>query len=222
VTVRPDQDVYDFLLKCHPADSECFIDQCTTLFHLLEEYNSHTNLTRITGAAEYWSKHVADSLAISCFFPELRQQEFQMADIGCGAGFPSLILAIAFPQLQITAIDSIGKKTAFVQEAAIKLELTNLKVVTARSKEMTHQPQWQGVFDLITARAVADARTLFRESRAMLKNGGRFIFYKTPVQLEEDLPQVTAAASKHNIVWQTTPVFELPAGGGSRQFLYSQ
>ncbi len=221
MTNAPESSVNVFLQSCCPADGERFIGQCQHLFQLLEEYNRHTNLTRITGAAEFWSKHVADSLSIGLFFPALRTTSLQLADIGCGAGFPSLILAMAYPELQITAIDSIGKKTAFVQEAGQKLGLTNLRVVTARSREMIHQEQWREKFDIITARAVADARTIFRESRNMLKASGQFIFYKTPQQLQEDLPLVVSASLKHQLKWYTTPVFELPSDGGSRQFLYS-
>ncbi|MDD3117969.1 MAG: class I SAM-dependent methyltransferase, partial [Victivallales bacterium] len=138
-----------------------------------------------------------------------------------GAGFPALILALAYPQLQLTAIDSIGKKTAFVREAATQLELTNINVVTGRSREMARRTEWQGRFDLITARAVADARTIFRDSRAMLNPRGRYILYQTPTQAATELPQVAAAATGYGFHWEAAPEFELPEDGGPRQFIWS-
>ena len=222
MSIGPNDAVAAFLAACRPADLDGLIASAAELYRLLEEYNRHTNLTRITDASEFWNKHVADSLAIGRFFPELQTERYAVADIGCGAGFPALILALAYPQLQLTAIDSIGKKTAFVAEAAVKLGLTNLHTVTGRSREMIHQAAWQEKFDLVTARAVADARTIFRESRAMLRPDGGYILYQTPVQAAEELPQVAAASEKYGWHWTASPEFELPDHGGARVFISSR
>ncbi len=215
-------DLDDFASQCGIPDIERFRVQMTELFKLLSEYNDVTNVTRITSEPEFWSKHVADSCSIGLFFPEFAEDMIGLADIGCGAGFPSLVLASAWPNLDITAIDSIGRKTRFVELAAEKLELKNLKVVTARSKELLHLPEWKERFDIVTARAVADARKLYRETRLLLKKEGRFIFYKTPSQVKEDLPQATSASKKFGLEWRVSEEFELPDSGGARQFLYTK
>ncbi len=215
-------DLDDFASQCGIPDIEKFRTQMIELYKLLSEYNDVTNVTRITDEPEFWSKHVADSFAIGRFFPELAESQVTLADIGCGAGFPSLVLAAAWPGLDITAIDSIGRKTRFVELAAEKLGLNNLKVVTARSKELLHLPEWKERFDIVTARAVADARKLFRETRTLVKKEGRFIFYKTPSQVKDDLPQVVSASKQYGCDWLISEEFELPGAGGARQFLYSK
>jgi 16S rRNA (guanine527-N7)-methyltransferase len=214
-------DFKEFALRCRAADPDTLEQRAVELYRLLSAYNAETNLTRISSEQEYWIKHVADSLSAGIYFPELTDRAMDIADVGCGAGFPALILAAAFPLLRITAIDSIGKKTRFVELAARELGLDNVQIVTARSKELIHKQQWQDRFDVVTARAVAEARKLFRETRPLLRSQGRFIFYKTPAQIQQDLPQVAATSDKSGFQWHTTTTFELPDGGGSRQFLFT-
>jgi len=221
ISTIPD-DVVAFCRECQPEDPAAFFSRCERLRQLLEEANRQTNLTSITDADEFWRKHVADSLSIGKFFGPALHQPTTLADIGCGAGFPALILGTAYPQLKITAIDSIGKKTAFVAAAAAALELSNLTVVTARSKELGCKAEWQGRFMLLTARAVADARKLFRENRQLLHPDGQFIFYKTPLQAAGEIGDVSKDSLRFHWCWQTTPVFELPGSSGSRQFLFSE
>lgn len=198
-----------------------FVAKMSRLLELLTEVNTTHNLTRIVSDQEFWIKHVADSIAVLQFFPELADSSVSLLDIGCGAGFPSVPLAAACPGLRITAMDSIGKKTSFVQLAADDLGLDNLQVVTARARELNRKEEWRNRFDFITARAVAPARMLYRETRAMRSKTGRFIFYKTPDQIIEDLPQVSKDSAAHNLTWMTSDIFELPSHSGMRQFLYS-
>jgi 16S rRNA (guanine527-N7)-methyltransferase len=214
-------DITAFCELCGVKDSKRFVALCEQLYDILSEENAKYNLTRIRDENEFWVKHVADSLAIGQFFPELSSESLSLADIGCGGGFPSLIIASAFPLLQITAVDSIAKKTGFVKLAAEKLGLDNLEVFTGRSREMNRKDEWQNRFDIVTARAVADARTIYREARNFPKDNGRFILYKTPEQAEEDFPQVAKASEKYGIKWACTDVFELPENAGKRLFLFS-
>ncbi len=200
------------------ADQDKFKAITGELHAFLCEYNEKVNLTRITAYDDYICKHICDSLLIGAAFPELTEKAISLCDIGCGAGFPSLVLAAAYPRWHITAIDSIGKKTTFVKLAAEKLNLTNIEVVTGRTNELNRRAEWKNRFDIVTARAVATAKTVYTDARNFPKQNGRFILYKTPDQLKEDLPEIKVAAS--NKKWRITPVFELPSNAGSRQFLY--
>jgi 16S rRNA (guanine527-N7)-methyltransferase len=193
----------------------------TSLYDLLIDYNSKVNLTRIQSEDEYWIKHVADSLSIARYFPKLAEQSLELADVGCGAGFPSLVLATAFPNLKVTAIDSIGKKTAFVESAGKALGLQNLEVVNGRSKELNRKDEFIERFDIVTARAVSDLRTLFREAKRFVKPDGQFIFFKTPEQADSELPQISKDTAKNGLNWERTEVFVLPGDSGKRLFVYS-
>lgn len=214
-------DVAAFAVSCHVRDIDHFLLRCTKLFELLTEANSLYNLTRISSPEGFWIKHVADSLAIARYFPELAKTRIHVADIGCGAGFPSLVLASAFPEMLITAIDSTGKKSAFVKMAATQLELKNLRVTHGRAIELNRQPEWQGRFELITARAVAPAMTIYRETNRMLNKNGRWILYKTPEHAMNDLEVMNNETLKYGLQWQLSPEFNLPQESGTRQFLYS-
>ena len=204
-----------FAAECRVADPEHFAQLCGRFFELLTAANAEFNLTRITSREDFEVKHVADSLMAARSFPELAAEALRIADIGCGAGFPSVILAAAFPKLEVTAIDSTQKKIAFVSEAAKTLGLENLHPVAGRAVELARRPEFSGKFDVVTARAVATADKLCREGRRMLVPGGRFIFYKTPGQAEE----LAALAQDRNIRWEATPEFTLPTGAGTRLFL---
>jgi len=214
-------DLNKFCAQCNVPDPADFISKMTRLYDLLVKTNKEVNLTRIQSEEDYWIKHVADSLAVAKYFPQLDNKELALADIGCGAGFPSLVLAAAFNNLRITAIDSIGKKTAFVESAARELNLDNLEVITGRSKELNRKAEYIERFDIVTARAVSDLRTLFKEARKFIKPDGQFIFFKTPEQAEVELPQVSRDTQKYSLRWEQTEVFSLPCDSGKRLFVYS-
>ena len=204
--------------ECSVADFKKFEEKINRLYQILIEYNKNVTLTRITEYEDFLIKHVIDSLIIAKFFPEIATAKLKIADIGCGAGFPSLVLAIAFPALEVNAIDSIAKKTRFVQFAADELGLKNVNVITGRSKEMNFRNEFKFKFDIVTARAVAKADVIYSEAKNFPKRNGRFILYKTPDQLEEDLPAIRKIDKQH--LWKTTEICALPNDSGSRQFLY--
>ena len=205
----------DFARECRVGDPERFVAACDRLFDLLCEVNAHTNLTRITTRSEFEIKHVADSLAIVKILPEMAEKPWRVADVGCGAGFPSLVLGAAFPQLEVTAIDSTHKKVAFVAEAAQKLGLANLTAVAGRAVELSRKPEFQERFDFVTARAVAAVAKLFPECRRMIAPGGRMVFYKTPQQAAE----LDALTGCRGFDWRVSPEFELPENSGARLFI---
>ena len=173
--------------RARVADFAALIEKCRTLYAILTVANQTVNLTRITSEEGFWLKHVADSLLLGAAFPDLVSRPLRVGDIGCGAGFPSLILAMAYPAWRVGAIDSVGKKTAFVASAAAGLGLDNLEVITGRTREMGFKSIYQKRFDLLTARAVGPAPVIYGDARKLLADHGRWIFYKTPEQAAEEL-----------------------------------
>lgn len=209
-------DITDFIKKCGISDVDKLLSKCETLKVLLSEENSKHNLTRITSDFDYWNKHIADSASMGLFFKDRLLAGIKVADIGCGAGFPSIVLAIAFPKIEVTAIDSVGKKAEFVRLIKEKLTLDNLTVVTGRAREL----KFFGKFDIITARAVGEPIKIFRESRTWLSKYGSFVLYQTPsICSEVDL--INRLTCGYEMYWKTTEQFVLP-GGETRIFLYSK
>lgn len=198
-----------------------FMRICLAFHHLLVETNKTTNLTRIVSLDEFWRKQVVDSLMISRYHDRIHQSGTRLLDVGCGAGFPSFILAIAFPDVSITAIDSIGKKTDFVRMAAEKLGI-KMEVVKARARELGRKPDYQKRYDIITAKAVAQAKELFRESRAFLRDDGAFVFYKTPDKAHEEMTEVSKVSSKYDFSWSLSETFTLPESDEQRIFLIGE
>ena len=211
-----DFDLEKFAGSCGVKSPALFAEKCRILHNYLCECNQHVNLTRLTSEEDFYFKHVADSLSIAGVFPEFADEPLKIADIGCGAGFPSLILALAFPHWQITAIDSIGKKINFVRQAAEKLNLTNLNAIQGRAVELNRKAEFQKKFDLVTARAVAPSPKLFRETDKFPVKNGAWIFYKTPGQAAEELPELQ---KMNNIHWEVSSEISLPGDAGTRLFV---
>ncbi|MBE6684117.1 MAG: 16S rRNA (guanine(527)-N(7))-methyltransferase RsmG [Ruminococcaceae bacterium] len=146
---------------------------------LLVETNKHTNLTAITDEKGIILKHFADSAAISRHIP----QGAAVLDVGCGAGFPSVPLAIIRSDLAITSLDSTGKKIDFVLSAKEKLGLENLNAVCARAEEYAALNRES--FDVCTSRAVARLNVLSELCVPFIKVGGLFVAMKSDKGAEE-------------------------------------
>jgi len=214
-------DIEQVCSDCLVPDVKDFLNKIDKLYDVLTETNKSMNLTRIQSHEDFMNKHVADSLLMAAHFPEISTKNYKIADIGCGGGFPSLVLASAFPNLTITPVDSTGKKINYVNFAAGELGLTNLKAFQGRACELNRKKEWQNRFDIITARAVAKSPKLFVEVDRMVKADGRMIFYKTPDQVNDELETLSKISKKFHFKWETTEVYALPGGDGLRQFIYS-
>ena len=202
---------------CQLPEPEEFAKKCEQLRNFLCEVNQTTNLTRITGKEDFDIKHAADSLGLLRCFPQLYLQKLQIADLGCGAGFPSLILALACPHWRITAIDSTGKKVNFVRQAAEHLQLPNLTAIHGRINELNRKNEFKFKFDVVTARAVATSDSLAKDASNFPAKQGAFIFYKTPGQAEEEMPRLTVSCK--NFQWGITESYQLPLEAGTRLFV---
>lgn len=141
--------------------------------YLLEQ-NKLFNLTAIKTPESAALLHFADSLTLSAYLP----QGSKVLDIGSGAGFPAIPLAIARPDLKITALDSTQKRINFIQIAADMLNLTNISTICARAEDVTGS-KFKESFDIVTARAVAAYPMLFELSIPAARVGGKFIAMKS-------------------------------------------
>lgn len=164
---------------------ECFIsDEMIEKFYSLTEYmlaqNAVMNLTAITEPSEVILKHYADSLKVAEYIEEGKS----VIDVGCGAGFPSLPLAIARPDVKITAIDSTDKRIVYVRECASRLALSNLTAVTARAEDAA-SGEMRAKYDYATARAVARLNVLAEYCIPLLKVNGVFLPMKAKSGAEE-------------------------------------
>ena len=147
---------------------------------LLQKWNKVYNLTAIRNAEQMMSHHLLDSLSV---LPYLWTGRW--LDVGCGAGLPGLILAIARPDWSFTLLDSNSKKTSFVQQAAIELGLKNVTVICARVEEL----QANEKFDGIISRAFAETADFVKLTRHLLTEKGRWSAMKgTPEQELKRLP----------------------------------
>ena len=141
----------------------------------LVETNEKFNLTAIKTPDEIILKHFADSAALISRLPETGT----VLDVGCGAGFPSVVLAILCPALSVTALDATEKKVGFVRDAAASLGLLNLTAVAGRAEALAAPDSpYRESFDVVTARAVAALPTLAELCLPFVSVGGVFLAMK--------------------------------------------
>ncbi len=181
----------------------------------LLEYNKHTNLTAIKTREDVYLKHFYDSLTLTKI---IKLESQTLLDVGTGAGFPGLVLAIIFPNLQVTLLDSNNKKTTFLTLCIEKLNLKNVKVIHSRIEEYvkTHREY----FDIVTSRAVAELRILIELNIPALKVGGCFIAMKG--NIEEESWKASNAIKKLNSKVEEIKEFELPFKSGHRSLIKMQ
>ena len=139
----------------------------------LLEYNTHTNLTAIKTIEEVYLKHFYDSMTLSKIAD---LTEGTLLDIGTGAGFPGLVLAIIYPKLQVSLLDSNNKKIKFLEEAVTLLNLKNVKIIYSRAEDYTQKIREQ--YDYVTSRAVAELRILLELNMPALNVNGSFLVMK--------------------------------------------
>lgn len=150
---------------------------------LVKEANEQFNLTRILSEEEMAQGHFYDSL--TPFLKGLIKAGDKVVDIGTGAGFPGVPLALYEPALSLTLIDATEKKVEFVREACRKLGIENVRAVWGRSEELSLLPEYFEAYDVALARAVARLNILLELSAGFVKKGGLFVAYKGADAREE-------------------------------------
>lgn len=155
-------------------------------YERLVAVNEYMNLTAITDRDEVYMKHFYDSLTLAWAYPALQSEPLNMVDVGAGAGFPSIPLKIAFPQLQITIIDALNKRINFLRDLVKELGLEGVTVQHARAEEFGNKnaPDREQ-FDVATARALARLNVLGELTLPLVKVGGVLLAMKGSAANEE-------------------------------------
>lgn len=142
--------------------------------------NAKLNLISKNDEKVLFEKHIFDSLAIKLFFDKYKIQKAELLDIGCGGGFPCVPIAIEYPEIKVTGIDSIKKKINSINTIKEELELKNLTTICDRVENIKNKK-----FNIITSRAVADLSKITDYALPLLKKNGYFVAYKSKKALEE-------------------------------------
>jgi 16S rRNA (guanine527-N7)-methyltransferase len=150
--------------------------QLLDFLQLLQKWNKAYNLTAITDPREMLISHLLDSLSIAAHLKANR-----IIDIGTGAGFPGIPLALTFSEKQFVLLDSVGKKTAFLLQAVATLKLTNVSVVQARAEQ--YQPD--NCFEALVCRAFGSIAEIIEKSQHLLCENGQWLLMKGEYPTDE-------------------------------------
>ena len=188
------------------------LNDLDTYYKMLINYNSHTNLTRITEENEVYLKHFYDSLTIVKMISLDNQT---LLDVGTGAGFPGLVLKIVFPNLKVTLVDSLNKRINFLNLVIEKLQLKDVKAIHARAEEYALKNR--ETFDIVTSRAVANLNILSELCIPMVKLSGCFIAMKADAKNEINCSK--KAIETLGGVIKDVVIFSLPFNSGVRTLI---
>lgn len=159
------------------------LSQFYTYYEMLIEWNEKINLTAITDFDEVLKKHFLDSIAIGRIISQ--GDSVSILDIGTGAGFPGIPIKIAFPNIDITLIDSLNKRVIFLNEVITALSLTKIEAIHGRAEDFAKKDLLREKFDYCVSRAVANLSSLCEFCLPYVKIGGKFISYKSEKAKEE-------------------------------------
>ena len=153
-------------------------------YECLTQWNAFMNLTAVTDYGEVLKKHFLDSLALAKA-ADLKKVR-RLIDIGTGAGFPGIPIKIAFPQMEVVLLDSLGKRVKFLDHVISELQLSQITAIHGRAEEFAKSDDYRERFDLAVSRAVANLSTLCEYCIPYTKLHGAFISYKSG-KIEEEL-----------------------------------
>lgn len=181
-------------------------EQLQLYFELLVEKNKVMNLTGITDKKGVYWKHFYDSATL-LFHQDLAGKT--LCDVGSGAGFPGIVLAILEPTLKVTIVDSLNKRILFLKELTQALGLKNVTCLSARAEELANDRTYREQFDVVTARAVARLPMLLELCSGFVKKDGYFVAMKS-VQADEELSESTNALKALSLKHEETIRLTIP------------
>lgn len=215
-------------LNWQPSSKE--LSQFQLLYELICQGNQQLNLTRITEPTDFWEKHLWDSLrGISQFLDNTKSDRRtgilpvipnpQLIDIGTGAGFPGVPIAITQPNWQVTLLDSTRKKLTFLESLISGLGTKNTSTLIGRAEELSKQSQYKEVYDIAVIRAVGSALVCAEYALPFLKVGGLAILYRGNWTEEEAADLRSTLASLGGAIELIDP-FTTPISNSIRHCLH--
>ncbi|MBN2048485.1 MAG: 16S rRNA (guanine(527)-N(7))-methyltransferase RsmG [Anaerolineaceae bacterium] len=152
------------------------LDQIAYYERLLIEWNEKINLTAITDVDDIRKKHFLDSLSTVALVK--KHPPKRLVDVGTGAGFPGLVIKIMLPEMQLTLVESVGKKVTFCQMVADELGLENVSALSIRAEDLGRDAAHREQYDWAVARAVANLPTLVEYLLPLVRVGGKVLAQK--------------------------------------------
>jgi len=200
--------------------------QFQQLYELIVAGNQKLNLTRITAPEEFWEKHLWDSLRgiASLLQTDLLGEKGcaslqQAIDIGTGAGFPGIPVAIALPKMEVILLDSTQKKIAFLNSLIAEMGLQNNRTLVGRAENINQQPQHHQNYDLALVRAVAAADVCANYALPFLKSEGLAVLYRGNWTTEEEKTLGTTVKKLGGTI-ENIEKFTTPLSYGIRHCIY--
>lgn len=197
-------------------------NQFQQLYQLIIAGNRQINLTRITEPEEFWEKHLWDSLRgitpKQIFIPGIDRGK-RIIDIGTGAGFPGLPIALIFPNSQVKLLDSTGKKINFIETVLSALALNNAQTLLGRAEEIGQQYEHRQNYDVAVIRAVGNVSVCAEYSLPLVKKGGLAIIYRGSWSEAENQSLETAVEQLGGVV-ELIEEFSTPLSNSIRHCLY--
>ncbi|WP_017659857.1 16S rRNA (guanine(527)-N(7))-methyltransferase RsmG [Baaleninema simplex] len=200
-------------------------DRFQLLYEGILAGNRQLNLTRITDPEAFWEKHLWDSLRGIAAILNAPASELptpcRIVDIGTGAGFPGLPIALARPDWQVTLVDSTQKKVRFLNALIDDLAIANGTAIAGRAEKLGRIPPYRGAYDWATVRAVGTPSACARYVFPWLKPGGQAVLYRGR-WTEEDRDDLQATLQELGGAIATVDAFETPISHAVRHSVYLQ
>lgn len=171
------------LISMNLSSDDEIINSFQKYMELVLDWNQKVNLTAITEKDDFIKKHFIDSIA--CINSDEFKNAKHIIDIGTGAGFPGLPLAILCREKKFVLLDSLNKRIKILNDIINELGLTNVEAIHGRAEELAHKKEYREKFDIVVSRAVSRLSVLSELSIPFLKKNGYFISYKGPYVQDE-------------------------------------
>lgn len=209
--------LYEMAKKMDFEISEEQLNQFQLYYEYLIEMNQVMNLTAITEEKEVVLKHFIDSISVLNYFKFSEQSK--IIDVGTGAGFPGIPLAILLPNAKFTLMDSLNKRVNFLKNVVNLCKLSNVECIHSRAEELGSKLEYREQYDICLSRAVANLSVLLEYCIPFVKVGGFFISYKS-LLANEELIEAKNAQSLLSCHLKDNITFQIPDTDYKRCFLF--